>query len=153
MKIRLKNESKNTMISAWWSTTGSYYTTMVLGNMHVDINSSDYKTYTYDLQYCAGLASGKSANTTTEASFAAYVAQNNGVLPGNNWVGQHAYQVLGLQFHLLGSYSSFYPAACDTRSLIVQGARMEVDYMVFGSSTEQLDGYHSYIESSALAGA
>ena len=39
--------------------------------------------------------------------------------------------------------------ACDTRENIIAGMNVKLDYLIFGCSPEQLDGYKSYIEQNA----
>ena len=51
----------------------------------------------------------------------------------------------------MGAYggSSTFAGFADTRTNIKQGNRVEVDYVIFGSSVDQLDAYTSYIEDAA----
>lgn len=159
MRIRLKNDSKNNMIGLeFHNGTQDWSSTLVASNMYLqggDNNkkasavSKTWQTYTYDMTLCSGLASGKArAGITSWSAFVADVKANG---TGNNWIWQGDNSIIGLRFHLLGAYASKNAAACDSRSNITITSTVEVDYILFGHAPEQLDTYHSYIESSSLA--
>jgi hypothetical protein len=56
--------------------------------------------------------------------------------------------ITALNFHFLGAYTPKV-SACDTRTNITMGMCVEVDYVVFGCSIEQLEGYTSNMEDAA----
>ncbi len=158
MKIRLINHSLNNMIGFRWASSGHpYATTMVVSNMYLQDGvgkktastiSNDYATYTYDIMFLTCLASNKADGQTSYSGFEKYVQEKGGV-PGNNWMWQNGVEITGLEFHLLGAYSANNSGICDSRANIKSGNWVEVDYIVFGGSPEQLDTYKSYLELNA----
>ena len=131
-----------------------------------------YATYTYDLAFTNALASNRFGwssgqvtladgtkvaqeswcNTATFAEFvkAAKDPRNLGLIGANNYCGAAA-EAGGLYFWLLGAadYGSSGNTNCDSRANARQGTYVEVDYIVFGSSLDQLDAYKSNIEKAA----
>lgn len=159
MKIRLINHSRNNMIGFRFRTSkdGNYATTCVVSNMYLQDGvsktqakavSDTYASYTYDVMYLTSLASGKVPDANSYTSLVNYVNKNGGV-PGNNWMWGNGLEVVSLEFCLLGAYSSNLASVCDSRSNIAKGAWVEVDYIVFGGTAEQLDEYKSYLEINA----
>ena len=156
MKIRLINHSRNNMIGFRFrsSKDGNYATTCVVSNMYLQGDvaktqaasiSNEYATYTYDVMYLTSLASGKVPDATSYQSLVNYVNANANV-PGNNWVWANGLEIVAIEFCLLGAYSANLPTVCDSRTNIAKGAWVEVDYIVFGSTAEQLESYKSKIE-------
>lgn len=179
MKIRLINHSENNMIGFRFRSAkdGNYFTTCVASNMYlqggVGTNATtptdDWKVYIFDCNLASCLASNKASFTIDGASKTAktytellgYV-QQTGSAPGNNWVwAGAANQMVAMQFNLLGACSSYHgntladPESgdnqCDSRMQIKRGAWVEVDYIIFGSSPEQLLEWKSYAEQKAEA--
>ena len=132
-----------------------------------------YETYTYDLALtnalCSnrfGWGSGKvwigdeqlgQADWCTTATFAQFTAaakdpRNIGCIGANNYNAAAA-EVTGLRFFLFGAVDNRGGGDnnpdnvnCDCRENAKQGTYVEVDYIIFGSSLEQLDSYKSNLE-------
>jgi hypothetical protein len=107
-----------------------------------------FETYTYDVNFLAGVTYYKNTHTSYTGWVDAVKAA--GTIPnGNNWLWSAS--ITGIKFHFLGAYggSSTFAGFADTRANIKQGNRVEVDYVIFGSSVEQLDAYTSTIEDAA----
>ena len=162
MKIRIKNPTDNDKIAVQFNNSAAYASTQFMV-MSIGKQKDTFETYIYDLCYAATYASGKGVLLAGQA-------------PGNNWTWKQNTLVSGLRFHLLGSTCSYahvylnnlfeegesaadyekyqeYFDRLDSRAMIKAGNTVEIDYIVFGSSPEQLMGYHSYLESSSLAAA
>ena len=136
--------------------------------------TTKYASYTYDIAFTNALASnrfgwgssnvvkadgtttGQEAwcNTATYAEFvaAAKDARNIGLIGANNYCSQGA-ELSGIKFFLFGASDpgDSGNANCDSRSNAKQGTYVEVDYIIFGSSVEQLDTYKSNLERAAEA--
>ena len=155
MKIRLKNNTPNNKIALQFNNSDGFYSTQ-FAVFSVSPEKNDFQTYIYDLCYAASYPSGKGVLLP---------GQN----PGNNWTWKQNTPVSGLRFHLLGSTCSYanaylnnkfeegesastydeyaeYFGRLDTRQLIKAGNSVEIDYIVFGSSPEQLSTYKSALE-------
>lgn len=162
MKIRIKNPGDNTKIAMAFNNASSYATTQ-FAVMGIRDHQSEYRTYIYDITYAATYPSGKGVMLP-------------GIAPGNNWTWKQNYPVTGLRFHLLGSTCSYahaflnnkfeenetaadydefgeYFSRLDSRALIKAGDTVEIDYILFGATPEQLNSYQSYIEASASSSA
>lgn len=160
MKIRIKNPGDNNKISVAFNNSTAYASTQ-FATMGIREHQPEYKTYIYDMTYAATYPSGKGVMLP-------------GIAPGNNWTWKQNFDVYGLRFHLLGAtcsyanaylnnkfeenetaadYDSFaeYFSRLDSRALIKKDDRVEIDYIIFGATQEQVASYHSYIESSAMA--
>ena len=160
MKIRILNPTDNDKIAVQFNNASAYASTQFMV-MSIGKQRTAYDSYIYDLCYAANYASGKGVLLS---------GQN----PGNNWTWKQNATVVGLRFHLLGATCSYantylnnvfdegesaatydvyaeYFNRLDSRHLIKEGNSVEIDYIVFGSTPGQLEGYHSYIESSSLA--
>ncbi|MBQ0009516.1 MAG: hypothetical protein KBS76_00215, partial [Ruminococcus sp.] len=103
MQARFINGSANTKWSVRFKSTGCGYANTTIGvfdNVDQGRAESTYSTYqvkTWDMAYCFGNSTG-----TPEAT------PENGVIPTGNW-GWHSNEpVIGLRFHVLGSYCSAY---------------------------------------------
>lgn len=131
--------------------------------------TTKYATYTYDLAFTNALASnrfgwGSSEVTKADgtktgqeawcntATFAEFVAaakdpRNIGLIGANNYCAAAA-EAGGIYFFLLGAADTGDSGNtnCDSRANAKQGTYVEVDYIVFGSSLEQLDAYKSNLE-------
>ena len=77
--------------------------------------------------------------------------KNAGGVPGNNLIWTTSDKLSALRFSFLGAYSGNNASACDSRSNIKEGNKVEVDYVLFGASIDQLAGYTSYLEDSSNA--
>ena len=129
-----------------------------------DIDAMPYQTYTYDccflncLASCRGLVgwSGLENNADVDTYYEAVkYSKENGTGGGGNWVGQNL-DATSIRFYLLGAamasdgYTNNCKIAVDSRKAIKRGNCVEVDYIIFGSSSAQLDEWHSYIEESSI---
>lgn len=171
VQIRILNASSNNIIGFQFGRTSSpaYYTTQVASNMYLQggtpTSKSDYamtatpstewKTYTYDCFVVCSLASGKVHNSST-ADYYTQVSdiKTRGSVPGNAWHYASSEEVVAIRFHLLGAlanYNDNIAKTSDTRKNIKAGDHVEVDYIIFGSSRDQLDSWTSYLEDSANA--
>ena len=65
----------------------------------------------------------------------------------NNWNTAQG-NITGINFHFLGAYAPKL-ADYDTRTKITMGMCVEVDYVIFGSSIDQLEAYTSNMEDAA----
>ena len=160
MKIRIKNPGDNNKISVAFNNASAYASTQ-FATMGIREHQQEYKTYIYDMTYASTYSSGKGVMLS-------------GIAPGNNWTWKQTYDVYGLRFHLLGATCSYanaylnnkfdenetaadydkfaeYFSRLDSRALIKKDDRVEIDYIIFGATPEQVASYHSYIESSAMA--
>lgn len=132
-----------------------------------------YASYIYDICFTNALASNRFGwssgevvvddigtkkaqeswcNTATFAEFmaAAKRPENIGLIGANNWCGGGVESV-GIQFFLFGAVDTGDSgnANCDSRDSAVQGTWVEVDYILFGSTVDQLEAYKSNIEKAA----
>ncbi len=163
VKIRLRSNSVNNMIGFSWQTgTNPYATTMTVSNMYLDggidnktrTANENWFTETYDISLCQALASNKAGSDTAgnamgrDTKFSYYLEQvkQGKYNAGNNWNWQQGKEITGLRFNLLGAVSS---GACDSRENIKAGDWVEIDYIVFGSTPEQLETYKSKSELAA----
>ena len=165
VKVRILNNTSNNMISfRWHRTADGYASTMVCSNMYLQggapttagnanlttTPTTEWKFYTYDIMFLNGLASAKTSGAKTYVDFVNEV-KNAGGVPGNNLIWTTSDKLSALRFSFLGAFSSNNAAACDSRSNIKEGNKVEVDYVVFGCSVDQLAGYTSYLEDSSNA--
>ena len=164
MKVRILNNTTNNMISfRWHRTADGYASTMVCSNMYLQggaptttsanlttTPTTEWKSYTYDIMFLNGLASAKTGGAKTYIDFVNEV-KNAGVVPGNNLIWTTSDKLSALRFSFLGAYSGNNASACDSRSNIKEGNKVEVDYVLFGASIDQLAGYTSYLEDSSNA--
>ena len=162
MKIRIKNPGDNNKIAMAFNNASAYASTQFCV-MGIREHQPEYRTYIYDITYAATYPSGKGVMLP-------------GIAPGNNWTWKQNYEVTGLRFHLLGSTCSYanaylnnkfeenesaadydafkeYFSRLDSRALIKKDDRVEIDYIIFGGTPEQLNSYKSYIEASEATSA
>ena len=168
MKIRIKNNTVNNMISfGYKGNNGSFGTTFCVSNMYMQggddqltcTPSDAWAVYYYDVGKCCQVSSyayGAGRNNNEDIGVATSFT---------NWVQLYgptnAYNGLnwstvggpcgGIKFNLLGAekYHSRVPTWCDSRANIKKGATVEVDYILFGSTIEQLEAYKSKMELAA----
>ena len=138
--------------------------------------TKEWAVYTYDMFLHSGMASGRghNANRTGGATlnlnnwfdYKAYVYEK-GDPGGSNMLWGRGQSFQALEFNLFcGIFTYGYAAsefkdvaedvskayhdavanACDTRANIKNGMNVKVDYIIFGSTPEQLDTYKSYLE-------
>ena len=88
-----------------------------------------------------------SCNTATYAEFvaAAKDSRNIGLIGANNYLAQGA-ELSGIKFFLFGAVDDVDYSNTDCRKNAKQGSWIEVDYIIFGSTVEQLDAYKSNLE-------
>ena len=144
------------------------------GNETTTAKADVWQEYVYDVLYSAGLASNRPASTITNgtvsvgssfetvaqtctfAQMNSIFAANKGFIGTNNWgwkAGSGAdVELAGIYFFLLGAMDSgdngygYDNQYCDSRDNVKAGAWVEVDYILFGSSVDELNAYTSYIE-------
>lgn len=159
VKVRLRSNSVNNMIGFLWQTgTNPYAMTMAASNMYLD-GGVDNKTRKvsenwfvgiYDISLCQSLASGKfptGCNANSTYSDLVKSVEANGYNAGNNWAWQAGKEITGLRFNVLGACASVYRATmCDSRENITRGNWVEIDYIIFGSTPEQLEAWKSKSE-------
>ena len=163
MQVRMLNSTNNNMMSihfhkpsdAAWS-TAQYASCMYLqGGAPTSATdkrltaapATEFEVYTYDVNFLAGVSYYKNTHTSYVGWVDAVKAA--GTVPnGNNWLWSPTCD--GIKFHFMGALSSStFAGFADTRANIKQGNRVEVDYVIFGSSVEQLNAYTSYLEDAA----
>ena len=164
MQVRMLNSTTNNMMSihfmaakdAAWSTAQIATCMYLQGGAPTSASdkkltasvATEFETYTYDVNFLAGVTYYKNTHTSYTGWVDAVKAA--GTIPnGNNWLWSAS--ITGIKFHFLGAYggSSTFAGFADTRTNIKQGNKVEVDYVIFGSSVEQLDAYTSTIEDAA----
>jgi hypothetical protein len=160
-KVRLINHSTNNIIGFRFRSTkdGSYFTTTIVGTMYLQGTvgsktasavSTEYKSYIYDVTFCACIASSR-PNGAPFGSYQEFVDYcQTGVAPGNNWTWAIGMEIVALEFNFLGAPSnSETSGVADSRANIKSGNWVEVDYIVFGASFEGLEAYKSNLELAA----
>ena len=133
-----------------------------------------WQEYVYDVLYTSSLCSNRPASTIEKGSvkvgenfetvanscsfadFNKIFSANTNFIGSNNWgwkAGSGAdVELAGIYFFLLGAMDSgdndygYNNANCDSRNNVKAGAWVEVDYILFGSSVDELNAYTSYIE-------
>ncbi len=159
-KLRIKNNTTNNIICVHWHRAGEgFATTTVAASMYLQGGAptasnkyamtatakDEWVVYYYDMMFLSGVGresvyQGKDYLTIVSNT------KNNNSYPQNNWNTAQG-NITALNFHFLGAYGK--SGINDTRSNIKMGQKVEVDYMVFGCSLAQLEGYTSYIEDEA----
>lgn len=165
MKIRIKNTTKNNMISFQFKCNGGFSTTTNVSNMYLqdgidkitaEKESNEWKVYYYDVPMCCQASShayGAGRDADKCKSYSEWLKRNaqTGGSNGLNWT-QNA---TGLRFNLLGaeyyigSRANTVGLWCDSRVNIKRGNSIEVDYIVFGSTVDQLSTFQSKMELAA----
>lgn len=173
MQIRMRNFTNNNIISVGYSKAiGSFSTTQIASALYLqggepataDKNGktapidTDWKVYTYDMNFQSHICRNLTGSYAEMVE--SVVSSPNGCGSNNwNWFGGAGSEIVGLRFDFLGGQSrtnlvqrqaDYY--LCDTREFITRGDKVEVDYVIFGSSIKQLDMYRSYAEESSLYG-
>ena len=168
MKIRIKNNTVNNMISfGFIGNNGSFGTTFCVSNMSMqggDVKrtcepSDEWAVYYYDVGKCCQVSSyayGAGRNNSTDIGVATSFTQwvelygPTNAYNGLNWTTVGG-PCGGLKFNLLGAekYHSRVPTWCDSRANIKKGATVEVDYIFFGSTIDQLEACKSKMELAA----
>ena len=168
MKIRIKNNTVNNMISfGFIGNNGSFGTTFCVSNMYMQGGddkltcepSDEWAVYYYDVGKCCQVSSyayGAGRNNSTDIGVATSFTQwvelygPTNAYNGLNWTTVGG-PCGGLKFNLLGAekYHSRVPTWCDSRANIKKGATVEVDYIFFGSTIDQLEACKSKMELAA----
>lgn len=163
MQVRMLNSTNNNMMSIHWMAAkdAAWSTAQIASCMYLQggapataadkkltaAPATEFETYVYDVNFLGGVCYYKNTHT----SYMGWVdaVKSAGTVPnGNNWLWSPS--ITGIKFHFMGAYApSTYAGFADTRANIKQGNRVEVDYVIFGSSVEQLNAYTSYIEDAA----
>ena len=177
MKIRIKNPTENNMISFWWKSVDNYNTAKVASNMYLQGGvgkktcepTEEWKTYIYDITLCVVLASNygrvdrypkgvqedinKGRYDKAHVPFTRVIecAASGDYNGSNNWCWTSGQQTSGIQFSFVGATSVNNAASCDSRDNIKKGTWVEVDYVIFGSTPEQLEAWKSKSEAAANA--
>ena len=121
--------------------------------------SDEWAVYYYDVPKCCQVSSyayGAGRNNNTDIGVATSFTQwvelygPTNAYNGLNWTTVGG-PCGGLKFNLLGAekYHSRVPTWCDSRANIKKGATVEVDYIFFGSTIEQLEACKSKMELAA----
>jgi hypothetical protein len=173
MKVRIKNNTTNNIMAFRWRKAGQSYASTLLascmylqggaptfedyenGESRLTCEPSEvFETYTYDINFLAALGrfgANKAEQSTSYAHMVNYV-ELGGSTSSNNWNWMGVEPCNSLQFFVLGAFGGsaasgrYYYTYADTRANIVEGASVEIDYILFGTSPEALNGYTSYIE-------
>jgi hypothetical protein len=158
-KVRILNNTTNNVISMHWHRAGEgFATTTASTSMYLQGGApattsehnltteatTEWAEYYYDMVFLSAV--GREINYTGKTSYMQVVneAKSNNKVAQNNWNGSG---IVAINFHFLGAYGK--DNINDTRKNIKMGMCVEVDYVVFGSSIEQLEGYTSYLEDAA----
>ena len=174
MKVRLANNTTNNQIGIWWSASNSpgYFTTLRCANLYLQgkvgsnttTASKAFIEKIYDIAFTNMLASnritfpsgnpnctdhnGNSVNMesyTQSCTFEQFVkaCENGKTYGGGNWAAAQA-RATGIAFFFHGTWDE--NKNCNSREAIKAGTFVEVDYVVFGSTIDQLKAYTSNIE-------
>ncbi len=155
-KVRIKNSTANNIMSIHWHRSGEgFASTTSASCMYLQggapTSTSEHKltsaideewaVYYYDMRFLSSV--GREINYTGKTSYFQVVseAQSRGGYAQENWYGN---VVTAMNFHVLGAYGK--DKISDTRANIKMGDRVELDYVVFGSTIDQLKGWTSYLE-------
>lgn len=174
MQVRMQNSSSNNMMSihfmkasdASWSHAQIATCMYLQGGAPTSASekkftadpATEFETYTYDVNFLSGVAYYKNTHSSymgwVDAVKAAGSISNGTTTQGNNWMWSPT--IVGIKFHFMGAYAAgtnngsvSQASFGDTRANIKQGNKVEVDYVIFGSSVDQLNAYTSYIEDAA----
>ena len=164
MQVRMLNSTNNNMMSIHWMAAkdAAWSTAQIASCMYLQggapataadkkltaAPATEFETYVYDVNFLGGVCYYKN-NHTSYMGWVEAVKSAGTVPNGNNWLWSPS--ITGIKFHFMGAYggTSAFTGFADTRANIKQGNRVEVDYVIFGSSVEQLNAYTSYIEDAA----
>jgi hypothetical protein len=177
MRVRIKNNTTNNIMAFRWHKAGQAYATTLLascmylqggaptvddyknGENRLTCDPSEvYKTYTYDINFVAALGRFGANKTEQSISYAhmAYYVGLGGSTGSNNWNWMGAESCTALQFFVLGAFGGsaasqrYYYTYADTRANIVEGATVEIDYIIFGAKAD-LNSFTSYIEDESVS--
>ena len=178
MRVRIKNQSTNNIMGIrWHHGSNAYATTMLASCMYLQggaptiedyiagetkktCDPSDvYKTYTYDINFCAALARHGDRGEVYGNSYVhmAYYVGLGHSTGSNNWNWMGANECSSIQFLVLGAYGGrptsgrVHYGYADTRANIVEGATVEIDYILFGASKANLNTFTSNIEDASVS--
>ncbi len=171
VKVRMRNYTTNNIMSIEFtrgSYGGAWYTTAVCGYMYLQGGPSagktatvndEWKTYYYDMVFQNSLTRSFVMQDQGAEAFGNYTTGVQGINAikdkggyfTQNWGVSDT--ISGIRFNVLAGYDPSSDEIGDTRANVKMGNKVELDYIVFGSSLEQLQGYTSYIEDAANAAA
>ncbi len=159
-KVRIKNSTTNNIMSVHWHRAGEGYSTRTacIGmylqggapstttdhKKTADVQD-EWKSYIYDMMFLASVGREVTVDKTSYMEIVT-ATQNKNSYFGSNWNTANG-KITAMNFHFLGAYAPH--ANFDTRSNIKMGDKVEVDYIVFGCSIEQLEAYTSNMEDAA----
>ena len=166
MKIRILNPTDNNIISMEYHQSGGVWSTRNIApymflqggaptteseTKLTATPSNEWITKIYDIPFLAWAGRQMTAGGATTYIGNVNDARETQSVGGNNWNWQSNVEQSSLRFHLLGAYG--YNDTCDSRANIQQGDHVEVDYIIFGSTRDQLNAWTSYLEDSSNAAA
>ena len=170
MRFRIKNNSTNNIMSFRWHKGGQDYATTLLatcmylqggaptvddyvaGNNKLTCDASEeYGIYTYDINFLAFMGRENANGRAPGNSYVhmAYYVGLGGSTGSNNWNWMGADACTALEFFVLGAYAGSAAAKGftygDTRGNIVEGATVEIDYIIFAAKAD-LNSFTSYAQ-------
>ena len=170
MRFRIKNNTTNNIMSFRWHKSGQDYATTLLATcMYLqggapDVEdyvagehrltceaSEEFGVYTYDINFLAAMGRHNARGEWQGNSYI-HMAYNVGVggsTGSNNWNWMGADACTALEFFVLGAYAGSAKSKAftygDTRANIVEGATVEIDYIIFGAKAD-LNSFTSYAQ-------
>ena len=161
-KVRILNNTTNNVMAIHWHRAGEgFATTTCAVSMYLQggapTTTTDHKLtaeattewaeYYYDMMFLS--SAGREILYTGKTSYMQVVneAKSRNGYAQHNWAVANMGNITAMNFHFLGAYGK--SGINDTRANIKMGMCVEVDYVVFGCSIEQLEGYTSNMEDAA----
>ena len=170
MRFRIKNNTTNNIMSfRWHKSSQDYATTLLATCMYLqggapDVEdyvagehrltceaSEEFGVYTYDINFLAAMGRHNARGEWQGNSYI-HMAYNVGVggsTGSNNWNWMGADACTALEFFVLGAYAGSAKSKAftygDTRANIVEGATVEIDYIIFGAKAD-LNSFTSYAQ-------
>ena len=170
MRFRIKNNTTNNIMSFRWHKSGQDYATTLLatcmylqggapnvedyvaGEHRLTCEASEeFGVYTYDINFLAAMGR-HSARGEWQGNSYVHMAYNVGIggsTGSNNWNWMGAEACTALEFFVLGAYAGSATAKGftygDTRANIVEGATVEIDYIIFAPKAN-LNSFTSYAQ-------
>ena len=170
MRFRIKNNTTNNIMSFRWHKAGQAYATTLLatcmylqggaptvddyvaGNHRLTCEASEeFGVYTYDINFIAAMGRHSARGEWQGDSYVhmAYNVGLGGSTGSNNWNWMGAEACTALEFFVLGAYAGSAAAKGftygDTRGNIVEGATVEIDYIIFAAKAD-LNSFTSYLQ-------
>jgi hypothetical protein len=177
MRVRIKNQTTNNIMAFRWHKAGQEYATTLLascmylqggapdvddyknGESRLTCEASDkFQSFDYDINFVAALGRFGANKTAQSISYAhmAYYVGCGGSTGSNNWNWMGTESIAALEFFVLGAFGGsaasqrYYYTYADTRANIVEGATVEIDYIIFGAKGD-LKTFTSYIEDESIS--